>query len=98
MNTREEYFAKMRSNFRRWDAEMGMLIERGAEMQEDLRAAFDERLRAMRSRRDMAYRKLQEIRSASDSGWRRLQGDVDGAWSSMRHAMQRAMAESKNPP
>jgi hypothetical protein len=96
MSTKDTYFAKMSSNFRRWDAEMGMLVERGAQIEEEARAAYDQQLRTMRAHRDANYRKLQEIRSASESSWRRLQGGVDAAWTSMRHAMRRAQAASKN--
>lgn len=95
MNMQEMYFAKMSSNFRRWDADMGQLAGKGAEMEESERAGYEQQLRTMRARRDSAYRKLQEIRSASESNWRRLQGALDASWSSLRHAMQRANAQSR---
>jgi hypothetical protein len=95
MNMKDTYFAKMSSNFKRWDAEMGILVGKGAEMEDEARAAFEQQLRTMRARRDGAFRKLQEIRSASESSWRRLQGGVDASWNSMRHAMQKAVAASK---
>ena len=95
MSLKDEYFAKMVSQFKRWDAEFGVLSEKGGQMSEAANAQFDEHLRTMRASRDVAYKSLQEIRTASESGWRRMESALDTAWASMKHALDRASAHSK---
>jgi hypothetical protein len=98
MNMKDTYFAKMTSNFRRWDGDMRKLVGRSAQMEEGARAGYEQQLRTMRVRRDACYRKLQEIRSASESSWRRMQAGVDGGWASMRRSMQQATAAATAAP
>ena len=94
MSMKDDYFTTMESQFRRWDAEFGMLSEKGAQLTEAADARYDEQLKAMRASRDAAYTKLQEIRKASESGWRGMQTGVDEAWVAMRHALNAALSRS----
>lgn len=95
MSLKDEYFTRMVSQFKRWDAEFGMLSEKGGQMSEAANAQFDEQLRAMRASRDAAYKNLQEIRTASESSWRRMESGVDTAWVSIRNALDQASGRSK---
>ena len=94
MSLKDEYFAMMTSQFRRWDARFGMLTEPAGPTIAEADARTDERLNAMRASRDVAYRKLQEIRTANESAWRGLQAGVDEAWISLKSALDRAVTES----
>jgi hypothetical protein len=95
MSLKDEYFAMMVSRFKRWDAELGMLGEKGGQSSGAADAQFDEQLKALRASRNAAYSRLQEIRSASESGWRSLQAVVDPAWISMRMALDQASSQAK---
>ena len=96
MSLKDEYFAMMVSRFKRWDAEFGMLIDKGAPGGDAAEVArHDEQLKALRSGRDAAYRTLQEIRTSGESGWRRLQAVVDPAWNTMRTALDQALSRSR---
>jgi hypothetical protein len=95
MSMKDDYFAMMVSRFKRWDAEFGMLSEKGGQLSDAAVAQYDGQLKAMRASRDAAYKKLQEIRTASESGWRGMQTGVDAAWVSMRHALDTASTQSR---
>ena len=95
MSLKDEYFARMISQFRRWDAEFGVLSQKAGQMSEGANAQFDEQLKAMRMSRDAAFKNLQEIRTASESGWRAMESALDTAWASMRIALDTASARSK---
>ena len=95
MSLKDEYFAMMVSRFKRWDAELGMLSEDGGQASDAEYARLGEQLKALRASRDAAYKKLQEIRTASESGRRSLQAAVDPAWMSMRTALDQAVSQSK---
>jgi len=98
MSLKDEYFATMTSQFKRWDAEFGMLSEKGGQLSDAAAALYDEQLKTMQANRDAAYRKLQEIRKASESAWRGLQTGVDEAWVSMKHALDQASSRSRKQP
>jgi hypothetical protein len=95
MSLKDEYFATMVSRFKRWDAEFGMLSEDGGQMGDAGNAQLAEQLKSLRASRDATYRKLQEIRTAGESGWRGMQAAVDAAWVSMRMALDQASSQSK---
>ena len=94
MSLKDEYFAMMIARFKRWDAELGMLSEDGGQTSDAGKAHLEEQ-KALRASRDAAYTKLQEIRTASESGWRSLQAAVDAAWIPMRSALDQAASRSK---
>ena len=96
MSLRDAYFARMASQFRRWDAEMAMLIEKAARMDDISRARFTRQLQPMRSHRDAAYRRLQQIRTASETSWRSLQIGVDAGWIAMQHALALAQRQGRS--
>ena len=96
MSLKDEYFAKMTSQLRRWDAELAMLAERSEQVSDTARAQYDEQLKAMRASRKVAIQSLQEIRTAHESGWRRIQAGLDDSWRSMKLALEKATAQYKN--
>ena len=49
----------------------------------------------MRADRDLAYSKLQELRTANESAWEHMQSGVDAAWTSMKNALERAASQFK---
>lgn len=98
MGMKEDYFAMMVSRFKRWDAEFGMLSEKGGQMSDAANAQYNEQLKAMRASRNAAYKKLQEIRTASESAWRGMQAVVDAAWVSMKNALDKASSQSRKRP
>jgi hypothetical protein len=95
VSIKDEYFAMMTSRFRQWDARFGVLTERADPAISSIDARYDERMKVIRANRDIAHRKLQEIRTANESGWRRMQAEVDDAWISVKNALDTAVAESE---
>jgi len=94
MSLKDEYFAMMTSQFRRWDARFGMLTEHPGTVVTTADSGYDKQIKALRADRDVAYRKLQEIRTANESAWRGVQAGVDEAWISLKNALERAVTES----
>ena len=93
MGLKDEYFATMTSQFKRWDAEFGMLSDKAGPANAAAGAPQEQHLNAMRASRDAAYRKLQDIRTASESAWRGMQTGVDEAWDSIRAALDHARSK-----
>ena len=95
MGKKDEYCATMESEIKNWDAEVDNLNAKGKQMSADARAAYDTQLKAMRADRDLAYSKLQELRTANESAWQHMQSGVDAAWTSMKNALEKAAAQFK---
>jgi hypothetical protein len=95
MSKKDDYFAKMNSQIRKWDAEVDKLRARSEQLGAEARAKFAEQLGAMRASRDAAFKKLEELQGSSETAWQHLQAGVDAAWASMRSALEKASAKFK---
>ena len=95
MSKKDEYCATMESEIKKWDAEVDNLNAKGKQMSADIRVRYDTQVKAMRADRDLAYSKLQELRTANESAWQHMQSGVDAAWTSMRNALDKASSQFK---
>ncbi len=95
MSKKDDYFAMMESQIKKWDAEVDKLKAKSEQMSADARAKYAEQLKAMRTNRDAAYKKLQEMRGASESAWQHMQAGVDAAWASMKSALEKTSSKFK---
>ncbi len=95
MSKKDEYFAMMEAQIKKWDAEVDKLRARSLEVSADTRVKYDEQIKAMRASRDAAHKKLQEMRAASESAWQQMQVGVDTAWASMKNALDKASSQFK---
>ena len=95
MGKKDEYCATMESEIKKWDAEVDKLNAKGKQMSADVRAGYETQVKALRADRDLAYSKLQELRTANESAWQQMQSGVDAAWTSMRNALDKAAAQFK---
>ena len=95
MGKKDEYCATMESEIKKWDAEVDNLNAKSIQMTADVRAGYDTQVKAMRADRDLAYSKLQEMRTANESAWHHMQAGMDAAWTSMKNALSKASAQYK---
>lgn len=95
MGKKDEYFTNMQSELKKWDAEVDKLNAKGVQMSADTRAGYDIQVKALRADRDLAYAKLEEIRTANESAWEHMQSGVDAAWTSMKNGLNKAVAQYK---
>ena len=95
MSKKDEYFAAMEAQIKKWDAEVDKLRAKGEQMSAEAGAKYAEQLKTMRTNRDSAYKKLQEMRTASESAWQNMQAGMDAAWTSMKNALDKASSQFK---
>ena len=95
MGKKDEYFATMESEIKKWDVQVDNLNAKAKQMSADVRVSYDTQVKAMRADRDLAYSKLQELRTANESAWQQMQSGVDAAWTSMKNALDKAAAQFK---
>ena len=75
----DSIFADHKSQIKKWDAEVDKLNAKAKRMSAEARAKYDEQLSAMRASRDAAYKKLQELRTTSESAWQQMEAGMDAA-------------------
>jgi hypothetical protein len=95
MRTKDEYCATMETEIKNWDAEVDNLNAKGKQMSADAQVGYDTQLKAMRADRDLAYSKLQELRTSHESAWQHMQSGMDAAWTSMKNALDKAASQFK---
>ena len=95
MTKKDEYFATMEAQIKKWDAEVDKLRAKSEQMSAEASAKYAEQLKVMRANRDSAHKRLQEMRAASESAWQHMQSGVDAAWASMRSALDKASSQFK---
>ena len=95
MSKKDEYFAIMEAQIKKWDADVDRLRAKGEHMSAEAKAKYAEQLKSMRAKRDVAYRKLHEMRTANESAWQHMQSGIDAAWVSMKNALDKASSQFK---
>jgi hypothetical protein len=95
MGTQTEYFTTMESQLKKWDADIDKLNTTGAKASAEASATYKEQVKAMRVNRDAAYKKLAEMRAATESVGKQMQAGLDATWESMRKGMETAAASFK---
>lgn len=89
MSRNAEYLARMETQLRKWDADVGALpVSRGmASLVAP--AAQHQRLKALRASRSVAHEALRQMRAA-DPVDPRLYSHIQAAWESMQAAYEKA--------
>ena len=95
MSKKDEYFAMMEAQIKKWDAEVDKLKAKGEQLSSEAHAKYAEQLKLMRANRDAAYKKLQELRTANESAWQHMQSGIDAGWESMKEALDKASSQFK---
>ena len=95
MSKKDDYFAKMESQIKKWDAEVDKLRAKSEQLSVEARAKFAEQLKSLRATRDGGVKKLQELNGASESAWQHMEAGVDMAWAAMKNALEKASSKLK---
>ncbi len=93
MYTNSEYIAKMDAQLKKWDADVDELRAQGKQINADARAAYFGRIKELRASRDAAQRTFQTVRCASEVAGAQLQAGMEGAWDTMKIALERVSAD-----
>jgi hypothetical protein len=90
MMTREIYVEKLKSRLDRWNAYLGKLERKAGELEGEVKTSFEEKLKDIRSRRDLVVEKLSQISSAAESAWMSLRRETKEARGKLVDAFSKA--------
>lgn len=95
MSTRDAYVEKLKAQLDQWNADIDKLEAKGRELQADAQVSYNKKLEDLRTRRDEAAGKLEEIQSASEHAWEDLKAGTEMAWDSLSEAVSSAWSQFK---
>lgn len=99
MSTKDEFVKKMHAKLDEWNADIDALSAKADQAahkaETEARAEYHKQIEALRSKRDQARGKLNEVESASESAWRDLKAGVELAWESVSEAVRSATERFK---
>lgn len=87
----DEMVEKMKGQIDAWNAEIAKLQERASTAQGEAKAEAESLVDDLKTRRDQAAAKLDEVKQASESGWDDVKGGFQSAWSSLADGFERAI-------
>ena len=93
MGNNAEYFARMETQLKKWDADLDALAAEGEKASAQARAAYHEGIKDLRAGRDAAHKTFQEIRSATESAGAQMQAGMQLAWETMQKALQKVSSD-----
>ncbi|MBU1264211.1 MAG: hypothetical protein KJ946_06285 [Gammaproteobacteria bacterium] len=95
MSTKEDFVRKMHAKLDQWNAEIDVLSAKADAAEASARGEYHKQLETLRSKRDHARGKLNELESASEGAWHDLKAGVELAWESVSEAVRSATARFK---
>ena len=90
MSRNTEYVAEMKARMKKWDADVDAL---SAEAGAKARAAYNERVKELRSSRDEAQKTFARVQAASESAGAQLHAGMEAAWTTMQEALKKVSAD-----
>jgi len=79
-----EYLARMETQLKKWDADLDALAAEGEKASATARAAYHERIKDLRGKRDAAQKTLLELQGRMKSAWEEMQKALDKAVADLR--------------
>jgi uncharacterized coiled-coil DUF342 family protein len=95
MKSREEYIDRMSKQLKEWSAKIDELESQIGTAGAEMKSAYEERILAIKEKRDAMSRKLQELRNSSGDAWKTLAAGMDSAWDELKDAFKSAKDKFK---
>ena len=92
MSKNSEYVSAMQARMKKFDQEVTAL---GVEANDKARAAYQERIKDLRTTRDAAHATLAQLQVASESAGEKMHAGMTAAWDTMQGALKKASADLK---
>ena len=87
MGVNADYMARMKTQLKRWDAEVDLLAARCERSDAEVRDLALEQIKDLRARRDVAQKAFQQMRAAGEAAGGYMKVELESAWSAMQKAL-----------
>jgi hypothetical protein len=93
--TKDEFVRTMHAKLDQWNAQIDVLSAKADQTEASARTEYHKQLETLRSKRDAARSKLNELESAGGNAWHDLKAGVELAWESVSEAVRSATSRFK---
>jgi septation ring formation regulator EzrA len=93
MDKHAEYVTAMEKQLKKWDADVDALAAEGENASAKVRAAYQLQVKNLRTSRDAAQKRLEEIRASSEAAAAQMQAGMQSAWDTMQKTLKRVSSD-----
>jgi outer membrane murein-binding lipoprotein Lpp len=97
MKSREEYIDKLASQLKEWSAKIDELESKAGAAKADVKSGYENQIRQLKDKRDIATKRLQELKGASADAWDALKAGAEAAWADLNKSVTAAKEKFKKP-
>ena len=97
MKNREEYIDKLAAQLKEWSAKIDELEVKARAAKEDAKHGYENQVSELKKKREIATRKLQELKSTSSEAWDVVKAGAETAWADLMKAVNEAKEKFKKP-
>lgn len=95
MATKAAYQQKLEAQLKEWDAHLATLRAKSMQVTADARIGFEDELEKLKTRREAAHLRLEELARRSENAWEDTKEGTEKVWAEMGKAMERIAARFK---
>jgi uncharacterized coiled-coil DUF342 family protein len=95
MKSREEHIDKLAAQLKEWSVKIDELESKARTTKADVKTGYENQIRQLKDKRDVAMQKLQELKGASTDAWDTLKAGAETAWADLKNAVTAAKERFK---
>jgi uncharacterized coiled-coil DUF342 family protein len=95
MSAKDEYVRKMHSKLDQANAEIDVLAAKADQAKAEAHAEYDKQIETLRSKRDHAKKRMDELQQSGEGAWEDLKAGVEMAWDALGEAVRSARSRFK---
>jgi uncharacterized coiled-coil DUF342 family protein len=95
MSAKDEYVRKMHSKLDQLNAEIDVLAAKADQAKAEAHAEYDKQIETLRSKRDHAKKRMDELQQSGEGAWEDLKAGVEMAWDALGEAVRSARSRFK---
>ena len=93
MEDRKVLIDKLAAQLKQWDAEIQKLEAKVSKVDTKVRTGYRQKLEELRTKREEANLKLQEIKDSGEEAWGELKVGFEKSWKSINDAINNAISK-----
>jgi hypothetical protein len=90
---KEDFASRIKAGLEEMDVAIKKLEERGEALKDEAKARWNEKLAALKAKREAARQVVDELGTATGEAWERLEKGAQAAWDDVQTALQEALKD-----
>jgi outer membrane murein-binding lipoprotein Lpp len=95
MKSREEHIDQLAAQLKEWSGKIDELESKASAAKADVKISYENQIRQLKEKRDVAAKKLQELKGASADAWDILKAGAETSWKELKNAVTAAAEKFK---